>query len=159
MRFNQDPYQFLGAGFGPPTRPTPERAGQGDTRFVFHSSPVTHVITGDGQQHQMIQVHPEEAHKPVEHALLRYMRDAGENPATFHLPLSQMHWDQMSEQFGYPDSRPATTSGAPTLPNDDLAAASGDLNPVTGRWPSSHPRGRNQSGFFGRLMGRRKQGR
>jgi hypothetical protein len=137
MRFNQDPYQFLGAGFGPPTRPTPERAGQGDTRFVFHSSPVTHTVTGDGGQFQAIQVHPEEAHKPVEHALLRYMRDAGENPATFHLPLSEMHWDARSEQFGFPDSRPATTSRASSLPHDDLGAASGDLNPVTGRWPSS----------------------
>lgn len=140
-RFNQEPYAFLN-DLGPPTRFQPERAGQGYTHLVYSSSPVTHVTAPDGVQHQMIQVHPEEAHLPVEHSLLRYMRDAGENPATFHLPDSAMHWDAMSEQYGFPDSRPASTGQA--LPGDYTQKASGDINPVTGRWPGSLPQRRGR---------------
>jgi hypothetical protein len=133
MRFFGDINDFLGT-LGPPTAFQPQWAGVGYKSYLFESSPVGHVITPDGQRHQLINVHPEDAHLPVERALLGYIRETGYNPYQFDIPEHQTYWDSLSEQFGFPDSRPASLADQP-LPADTLPQASGDLNPATGRFP------------------------
>lgn len=138
MFYFGDPDDFLGT-LGPPTRFQPQWAGRGYKHYVFDSSPVGHVISPDLMHHQMINVHPEAARLPVEAELLNYIRETGENPHQFRLPEHQSAWDQLSEVFGFPDTRPGSV--AMPLPVDTTGMASGDINPMTGRWPSDHPRG------------------
>lgn len=132
MQFFGNIHDFLGS-LGPPTAPQPEWTGLGYKSYVFTHSPVIHTIAPDGRHHQNIEVDPHDADLPVERALLGYIKDAGYNPYQFDIPEHQTHWDYLSEQFGFPDSRPGST-GQP-LPADVRQQASGDLNPATGRWP------------------------
>lgn len=139
MKFIGEPWELL-PNLGPPTAFQPQWTGKGYKHYVFQSSPVSHVIAPDGRQHQMINVRPEDAHLPVERGLLGYIKDTGYNPAQFDIPDHQTAWDALSEQFGFPDTRPA--SMARSLPTDASRFSTGDINPVTGRWPSSLPRPR-----------------
>jgi len=139
MDYFGEPFDILGT-LGPPTRFQPQWTGKGFQHFVFDSSPVGHIISPDLSHHQVINVHPENRDLPVERELLGYIKETGYNPAEFRLPEHQTGWDQLSEVFGFPDTRPST--GGIRLPHDETAASSGDINPMTGRWPSEHPRGR-----------------
>ncbi len=135
MKFIGDPYDLLGT-LGPPTAFQPQVSGQGYKHYVFETSPVAHAIGPDGSHHQMIEVHSEDAHLPVERALLGYIRDVGYDAREFDLP-EQVHWDRTSEQFGFPDTRPASLAQpVRQLPRDEgsfLPSAHGPEMGVAGR--------------------------
>jgi hypothetical protein len=127
-----DPTDFLGT-LGPPTRFQPEWEGVGYKRFMFDTSPVGHVVDTEGNHYQQINLHAESIHLPVEGALLDYVVDTGYNPRQFAFPEHQSDWDYIGEQFGFPDSRPGLFSS--NLPHDTVRQSSGDVNPMTGRFP------------------------
>lgn len=136
--FNDVPWTLFDT-IGPPTKAQPQWSGRGYKRFVFNSNPVQHVVDHDGSHSQMIQVHAEEAHLPVEHELNSYMKETGYNASAFFLPAGQTHTDNYgTAQYDNPDSRPGSDAILPPPPGRAKAALQ-SVNPARGPNPPSHP--------------------
>ena len=94
ISINQNPYDYFGS-YGPPTIYSPEWTGQGYKHYVFDDSPVAHVRCPDGQMHQFLNIHPHEAHLPVESELMEYVDQTGYNPAEMTMPDYEGGWIQI----------------------------------------------------------------
>lgn len=141
MNYIGDPANFLGT-VGPPTRIQPEWEGVGYKHLVYDTSPVGHIIAPDGLHHQMINIHAEKAHLPLEGALLDYIGNTGYNPQQFQIPEHLNEWYQQSEQFGFPDSRPgsvAMVQPREARPSDYIETATG-VYPIRDATEASLPR-------------------